>query len=460
MVDLTDEPVTIDASLALAARVTGGVTDDAIRARRETAAAAVRAVRHQVEDGTLGFWGLPDGGDAVSAVHAAAARLRDMADTLVVLGIGGSCLGGQTVEQALCGESDKRVLFVDNVDPVSFDRMLAGLDLSRTVFNVISKSGGTVETAAEFVLVRDVLKRTLGEDAYKARVLATTDLEKGLMRTIALRDGLSMLGVPDNVGGRFSVLTAVGLLPAAFAGVDIDAMLAGAASMRARCSGEDIADNAALALAVLMHSADVDLGRNVHVMMPYSDRLRAFSAWFVQLWAESLGKAVNKRGEAGHVGPTPLVAVGATDQHAQMQLFMEGPQDKLLTFIAAHDAADPVPFPEDLPEEYAYLRGHTMAGLLDAERRGTTLALAKMGRPSITLHVPAVNAHALGELFFLYEAATAFAGELYDVNAFDQPGVELGKRLAFGLMGRDGYADDLKGLDAFEDGLDGWTFSG
>jgi glucose-6-phosphate isomerase len=191
-------------------------------------------------------------------------------------------------------------------------------------------------------------------------------------------------------------------------------------------------------------------GRSIHVMMPYSDQLRPFAAWYVQLWAESLGKRVDLGGAVVERGPTPIAAVGATDQHAQMQLFMEGPRDKVMTFIRVEQSTVDITIPASQGAN-AYLGGKTLHALLEAEREGTTQALASDGRPSVTLTLPSVDAHSLGALFFLYEAATAFAGELYGVYTFDQPGVEHGKRLAYGLLGREGYesvADEVRKLQA------------
>jgi glucose-6-phosphate isomerase len=241
----------------------------------------------------------------------------------------------------------------------------------------------------------------------------------------------------------------VGLLPAAFAGIEVGELLHGAQAMRSRCLDVDPKNNPALASAMVHHLADTLGGNKVHVLMPYCDRLRDFADWYVQLWAESLGKAKTRDGQIGPVGPTPIPAVGTTDQHAQVQLFMEGPRDKIVTFVTLEDNDADLRFPDEIPEGYAYLKGHTLGRLLDAERKGTAWALAKDGRPSLEVRLDRLTPHALGELLFLYQAQTAFAGELYDVNAFDQPGVEAGKRIAFGLMGRDGYKEDVASVGSY-----------
>jgi glucose-6-phosphate isomerase len=234
------------------------------------------------------------------------------------------------------------------------------------------------------------------------------------------------------------VLAPVGVLPAALIGIDVAALLAGAGDMRRRCAEGELAANPAGAFAVLQWLAHARHGRGIHVLMPYADPLRDFAAWFVQLWAESLGK-IHPDGTS--VGPTPLPALGATDQHSQVQLFMEGPADKTVTFVAVAGREERGPIPAlhaDVPD-LAYLGGHSLGALLEIERRATAGALAARGRPNMTLTLDTVDAWHVGGLIMLLEIATAYAGELYGVNAFDQPGVELGKRFTYGMMGRPGF---------------------
>jgi glucose-6-phosphate isomerase len=234
----------------------------------------------------------------------------------------------------------------------------------------------------------------------------------------------------------------VGLLPAALTGVDTAALLGGAREMRTRCEQANWAGNPAGAFAVLQWLADTQYGRRGQVFMPYSDRLRDMAAWFVQLWAESLGKV---RPDGAPVGPTPIAALGATDQHSQVQLFMEGPNDKTVTFVTTDHAGDDLVIPSrhsDL-SDLAYLGGHTLGELLQVEQRATAGALAARGRMSMTLNLGALDAYNVGGLIMMLELATAYAGELYGVNAFDQPGVELGKRFTYGMFGRPGFEEDM-----------------
>jgi glucose-6-phosphate isomerase len=254
--------------------------------------------------------------------------------------------------------------------------------------------------------------------------------------------------VPSNVGGRFSVLSAVGLLPAAVVGIDIMDLLDGAQQMAERCRTPVLIENPAGLLATLLHQADSEQGAPIHVMMPYSDRLRSLAAWFQQLWAESLGKAEDRQGNQVNVGPTPVPALGATDQHSLLQLLMEGPRDKVVLFLSAGPGEDQVPIPSIRKEHPAlsYLGGHSLYELLETERRATMEALRQKGRPNLCLELESLTPRAIGELIMLLEIATAFAGALYGVNPLDQPGVELSKELTYGLLGREGYETPEMGI--------------
>lgn len=400
------------------------------------------ALRQRRRSGDLEFYDLPKQIGAIDAAKDLAGKLRSEFDTLVVLGIGGSALGTKTLLGALPDQT-RRVVVADNVDPWSFGALLDGLDLQRTAFNVISKSGTTAETMAQFLVVRDILLRTFGAVDYRKHVVVTTDAEKGVLRQIVHDEGFRSLTIPDRVGGRFSVLTSVGLLPAAFAGLRVDELLAGAQAMDERCQGDDIWKNPAELFATLLYLADTRRRQNVVALMPYSDRLFWLAAWFAQLWGESIGKAVKLDGSPAHVGQTPLVAVGATDQHSLLQLFAEGPVDKVVVMLRVEDHGRELPIPAayaDL-DSLAYLGGSGLGTLLNREQTATELALVKQQRPVLTINVPQVNAFTLGQLFHLFEAAVAFAGGLYEVDPFDQPGVEESKKLTYGQMGRRGFED-------------------
>ncbi len=378
-------------------------------------------------------------------------------DHILVLGIGGSALGAKALLSALrrpgWNELDDegrdffpRLTVLDNVDPVSVAEALRRIDPRRVLVNVISKSGGTAETMAQYLVVRKWLEDAMGPAAARHLVF-TTDPAKGALREIAQKDGIAALEVPPDVGGRFSVLSPVGLLPAALVGIDIEGLLAGAREALSRAENDDLRQNGAAMYAALHWAADTMLGARIHVLMPYTDRLREFAEWYRQLWAESLGKANDRRGQEVHLGPTPVGAVGPTDQHSQVQLFMEGPYDKVVTFMSVDQFPEDVTIPagDGLPPDLAYLGGHTLGELLNAEYQATAAALARMGRMNCSLHLPALTAESLGEAIMFFQIATGYAGVWYGVDPFDQPGVELGKKLTYAAMGRPGYTPEPLG---------------
>lgn len=413
--------------------------------------------------GKLGFWDLAAQGRAeLEPILDQAERLKSLADTLVVLGIGGSALGTTAIDMALAGSlrhafprkpGAMRVLVADNSDPRAFAALLDNLDLKRTVFNVVSKSGSTAETMSQFLVAQERLERALGKEEAYRRLVFTTDPQGGYLRALAKNEPFLCLNVPPNVGGRYSVLTAVGLLPLACAGHDIAALLEGAAAMAARCDQGALGQNPAAMFAALAVTLQ-GRGRNILVMMPYASDLLGLAQWFAQLWAESLGKANDLSGKLVNLGQTPVAAVGATDQHSQLQLYMEGPQDKLVCFITLDNYGADLMIPERYQDQaaLAYLGGRTMAELIQAEATATAAALAEQKRPSFCLRLPGLSEHVMGQVIFLLEAATVIAGGLLEVNPLDQPGVELGKQLTYGLMGRPGYEEHKQRLDALAPG--------
>lgn len=401
-----------------------------------------RALQERRAAGELPFYDLPKREDLLKPVKALAAELREEIDTLVVLGIGGSALGTQTILKAL-GWDRVRVVVADNIDPWSFGQLLDQLDLGRTAFNVISKSGETAETMAQFLVVRDRLLRALGAIEYKKHVVITTDPDSGHLRQIVNDEGFRDLIVPPGVGGRFSVLTPVGLFPAAVAGVRIEDLLAGAEWTAVRTQSPQLWENPAHLFGALLYLTETRKLHNIVVMMPYSDRLQSLAAWFAQLWSESLGKARDLDGNPVHTGQTPQAALGATDQHSQLQLYLEGPHDKVVVMLRVEDHGREIEIPaaySDL-EGVGYLGGTKLGALLNMEQRATELALQKNKRMVMTFAVPQVNAFTLGQLFYFFEVATVFAGGLHRVNPLDQPAVEEGKRLTYGMAGRKGWED-------------------
>ena len=336
----------------------------------------------------------------------------------------------------------------DNVDPVRMRDLLDVIEPEKTCFNVISKSGATSETMTQYLVVLDLLTKA-GVNV-KDNVIFTTDEKKGNLKKISDEmGGIKSYVLPDGVGGRFSQLCPVGLLPAAVLGIDINGLLAGAAYMDNVCRYPSAAKNPALMCAVLQVAA-MEQGKNVGVMMPYSDNLKYLADWYCQLWAESLGKNVTLDGKPCNVGQTPVKSLGVTDQHSQVQLYTEGPFDKVVTFISVKKYACEMPIPhgcESVPD-VAFLGGHTMQELIQAENEATAYALTKAGRMNYTLWVPEINAFTLGQLLFLFELQTAYAGAMLNIDTFNQPGVEEGKKATFALLGKNGYAAKKAELDA------------
>lgn len=441
--------ITLDFTNMMAGAIADGITDDEWAAASAELAVAHADVERMRAAGSLGFFALPTDEALLKQSLAVADAARGKFDEVLLLGIGGSALGPIALRTALCApgwnmlsaaERDgyPRLHVLDNVDPLSIDSILHRLNLGRTLVLVVSKSGGTVETMAQYLIVRDALDSALGAEKAREHIVLVTDPEGGALRKIARAEGITAVDIPANVGGRFSVFTPVGVLPAALLGIDVRAMLQGAAHIIEQGASTDPARNIAATFALMQWLADTKHGRHIHVLMPYADPLRDLAAWFVQLWAESLGK---QRKDGTHSGPTPVPALGATDQHAQVQLFMEGPLDKTVSFIAVKGRGGQGPIPgrhHDI-DELAYIGGHTLGELIDVEQRATAGALAARGRFNATFHIDAIDAWHVGALMQCFSLATAYAGSLYGIDAFNQPGVELGKKFAYGMLGRPGF---------------------
>jgi glucose-6-phosphate isomerase len=429
-----------------------GLKESDIDALAGRIAGIVGDIDAQRQAGKLPYRDLPYREDLVQGVEAQTAVFKRGCENLVVLGIGGSALGNIALQTALrspiynllpsARRGGPRLFVVDNVDPVQFGALLDMLadQLDRTVFNVISKSGETAETASQFLIIRDMLVRKLGADKAKHQILCVTDAKGGTMRTIVDAEGYAALPVPDGVGGRFSVLSPVGLFSAAMCGINIRELLAGAADMDKRVKVKDLRKNPAAILAAV-HWLMFNKGKKLHVMMPYAYQLKDLSDWFRQLWAESLGKQKSLDGKDIFTGPTPIKALGTTDQHSQVQLYREGPNDKVITTLAVEkfDRDLSIPLAPPSGQDMAYLAGHTMGELLNAEREATEQALLKSQRPCLRVTFPQISERTVGQFIYLYEMATSIAGALFGIDTYNQPAVELGKRLTFALMGRAGH---------------------
>ena len=406
------------------------------------------------------YGSLPADTDTAARVMKLVGEMKGRCENLVVLGIGGSALGNIALQTSLnpfmynLDEKQRRGcprLFVfDNVDPAQLSSFLhwLGDGLDRTVFNVISKGGQAAETAAQFLIIYDMLLHKYGQESLAEHIVVTTgfdtyengEFKSSLYRIAkAARPELPLLEVPKDVGGRFSVLSAVGLFSAAMCGIDIDSLLAGARDMDKRVSCEDFRKNPAAIIAAINYHF-YSRGKRISVMMPYSYALKDWADWYRQLWAESLGKSTDLNGRDVYIGPTPIKALGATDQHSQVQLYREGPNNKLFTFLQVENFDDdPLigPAPDCAPE-LAYLAGRKLGDLLNSEKKATEYALLENKRPCITLLFEQVNEYTIGQFIYLYEVTTSIAGALFGINPYDQPAVELGKEATFALMGRQG----------------------
>ena len=434
-----------------------GFTDKNLSAIGDELTKAFNAVEAGKGKGMMGWTDLPYNQDeVVEDILETAKQIRKNYEYFVVLGIGGSALGPIAAFQAIChlhyNDLPKRkrkgpkFYVEDNVDPERMEALLDVIDVEKTMFNVITKSGSTSETMTQYLIINNILTKKLGAKA-KEHIIATTSKSTGNLIKIATKENYKTFYIPDGVGGRFSELCPVGLLPAAVVGIDIKGMLAGAKYMMEQCDSDNVKKNPALMAAALQDLA-MQRGKNIGVMMPYADGLKFIADWYAQLWAESLGKNKKLDGSDCNVGQTPVKSLGVTDQHSQVQLYAEGPFDKVITFIGVDDYRTTVKIPEGC-EEYPnvnFLCGHTMNELIQAERKATEYAVTKAGKLNYTIMLPELNEFTLGQLLMYFMLQTAYAGALLGIDTFNQPGVEEGKNATYALLGRPGYDEKRKEL--------------
>lgn len=424
-----------------------GTEDGIDNAARSRALQLLDETRNGFEEdrkkGTLPFLELPY--QSTEKIKALAASVRERFDNLVLLGIGGSALGPIALHQARHSpyynsltrdqREGPRIFFIDNVDPSEVAPLFRLLDPARTAVNVITKSGGTLETMALFLLFKEWITKHVGSRAGKDHFIATTDPNKGTLREMAQKEGYATLEIPEAIGGRFSVLTPVGLFPAAVSGIDIDALLKGAAGLDQAFQHMPASENGAIWGAYLHYWSYTRRKRNILVTMPYAEGLNGMAQWFGQIWAESLGKEKDLSGKTISTGQTPVVAVGATDQHSQLQLYMEGPIDKTIQFLSVETIKEDLSLPPIESEgAIALLDGHSLGGLLKIEQRAIEASLTEAGRPNCKITLPSLDDQSIGALLYFFEVQTAYAGRFYQVNAFDQPGVEAGKKIIKKLL--------------------------
>jgi glucose-6-phosphate isomerase len=403
------------------------------------AAPALDKLKRLRDDGSLPLLRLPGRKDDIAQLRRIlktfrAAPRQKFRDVLI-LGTGGSSLGGQTLYALADERAQPRLHFLDNIDPATFEALFAAIDPARTGVIAISKSGGTAETMTQFAICIDWLRTKLDPDAVGRHTIAVTEPRDNPLRQLAARLTVPILDHDPGIGGRYSVLSNVGLLPAMLAGLDVVALREGAGeTLEAALSAGTPRESAPALGAAIAVGLTEQRGIGTTVILPYVDRLAHFGLWFRQLWAESLGKDGK--------GTTPIRAMGTVDQHSQLQLYLAGPADKMFTIVTSEVAGSGPIVPRDLATDpsLAYLTGKRMGDLLDAEQRATEQSLIRNGRPTRRFHIARLDEKTLGGLLMHFMLETIIAADLFGVNAFDQPAVEEGKVIArqyLGEMGRE-----------------------
>ncbi len=360
----------------------------------------------------------------------------------VNLGIGGSSLGGKALVRSFTplhrwesfGE-DGGYFFMENVDPQDMKILLEKIPLEETLFNVISKSGTTVETMSQLMIIWEILEK---KNLLTTNLIFTTDPVQGELVSIANDYGIKRFEIPPQVGGRFSVLSPVGLIPAIVAGIDADKLLEGAREVVEKTLSSEPSSNPSFIFAGINYNG-WQMGRNIVVLMTYASPLNFWGDWFVQLWAESIGK---NNGRIG-VGSTPLRCVGVTDQHSILQLFLDGPRDKIIYFLGVKKRDEDVSIPSIFREreKISYLGGHTLSELMKVEREATIKALKEKNIPAGLIELESISPKSIGRMIMFFELSIFYAGKMFNINPFNQPAVEEIKKYIYGSLGRKGYED-------------------
>ncbi|MGN0789457.1 MAG: glucose-6-phosphate isomerase, partial [Christensenellales bacterium] len=415
--------IRLDYNNMMSTAVADGFTDKDFSSRLGEITNAFEAVKAGRGKNMMGWTDLPyNQTEVIEDILATAKYVRKNFEYFVVLGIGGSALGPIAAFQAIChlhyNDLPKRkrkgpkFYVEDNVDPERMAALLDVIDVEKTMFNVITKSGSTSETMTQYLIINDILTSKLGDKA-KDHIIATTSKATGNLIKIAQKEGYKTFYIPDGVGGRFSELCPVGLFPAAVNGIDIKALIGGAKYMDEQCQSANVKKNPALMAGTLQYMA-MQKGKNISVMMPYADGLKFIADWYCQLWGESLGKNKNLDGTACNKGQTPVKALGVTDQHSQVQLYAEGPFDKVITFIGVDEYRTEVKIADGCEEfpNVNFLCGHTMNELIQAERKATEYAITKAGKMNHTIMLPQLNEFTLGQLLMFFMLKTAYTGAL------------------------------------------------
>ncbi len=408
-----------------------GISDQSLNKWQTHIESAIARVEEKKKNQEYGFINILLNTDHLSEVKKVFSQIR-WAKTLVVVGIGGSDLGARAVLQAIEDDEPPMVVLFhgDSTDPVAITRLMRSIDLGETVFCIISKSGETIETISQYVFFKNILMKQV--ENWNDHFVFITDSKKGILREEADKHTILSLSIPDDVGGRFSVQTTVGLLPSLAMGVDIDQMIEGvknAVTTQAQVA-QDIARTQFLLTQEKIH---------VNILMPYSIQLEEFARWYRQLWAESLGKEGK--------GILPIQARGPADQHSQVQFYTEGTLLHSLLFLRINQREDDYILEDVDVKAVNYLEGLHFHNIINAEQEATGLALKKLGRPSAVLSIDTLNAFSLGQLFGIFELAVVYLAEMLEIDAFNQPGVEEGKQMMYALLGRKGWEEKKKEIE-------------
>lgn len=403
----------------------------------------------EVQSGKLPFLSMPYMDDLLVDLEKLTPKLQQF-EHMLLLGIGGSALGARALQQAFAPGQDRPghegpwLWIADNVDAAMLTDYMDKLPAEKTLVVTVSKSGGTIETVGQYFIIKEWLQEKLG-DSWKEHILLVTDEENGFLREEVQKYDTMSLAVPDNLGGRYSVLSAVGLVPAAFLGMDVAGMVRGAREVAKvlaspGLNGPDLVAHPAYKLAV-WGAALMDKRYDELIFFSYVPGMASFGDWFAQLWAESLGKEGR--------GSQPVPALGVTDQHSVNQMFLDGPRNKACIFLTCPSLPDGPSFPANLPDKFDYVRGKPFGELLKAEGLGNQMALCKCSVPLVEVRLSEESEYAVGAMIALFGAATILTGWLMGINPLDQPAVELGKRLAKARLGADGLAEEKADLSTF-----------
>jgi glucose-6-phosphate isomerase len=441
-----------------------GATHGLIKSEMDTLVAKFPKHHENIDElranGESSFFDLPY--QDLTELKAALKKHRGQWDNLVIVGIGGSsraakCLLGALAHSAhnhrdsKARENGPRVFFADNPDSQYLTDLVDILDLKKTLFQVVSKNGTSAETMCIWLWLSELLKKKVSKTALTNQVIMTTDREKSPFMEIARQEKIETLAIPSNLPSRYGVLGNAGLFAAGLCGIDIEALLAGAGEMDKRCRHGDAMHNPAYMHALIHYLLTRKRRKTMHVTFSFSNRLHAVGEWYTHLSSVSLGKMLNRKGKAVHVGPSPVAALGTFDQHGQMQLFCEGPFDKVVTFVTAKQHGPSIIAPASYPkmEALTHLQNVDLTTMMDHGYWGTEQHITAAGRPNMAIQLDVVDPANIGGLIYLLQLSSVMSAELYGIDPFDQPGVEHCKHATFAQFGRSGFEDLAKRIKEY-----------